>query len=102
MTVDGPIPPSAFVERTALAWRRTGLTLFAVALGGAKLAQVAQTWIAVTLAAVTAVVALLVVARAEQLLLSRTDPMAPRALLMTAVVAAAVTLAVSGVALALA
>ena len=102
MTVDGPLPPSAFVERTALAWRRTGLTLFAVALGGAKIAQVAQTWVAVSLAGATALTALAVVVRAEQLLLTRSEPTSSRALLMTAVALAAVLLAASGVFVALA
>jgi uncharacterized membrane protein YidH (DUF202 family) len=101
VTVDGPTPPSAFVERTALAWRRTGLTLFAVALGGAKLAQEAQTWIATALAGITAIVALAVVARAEQLLLRDHEPPSSRALLMAVVTGAAVLLAASGVAMAL-
>ena len=94
--------PSAFVERTALAWRRTGLTLLAVALGGAKVAQVVQTWVAVLLASATALVALGVVARAEQVLLSRDDPRASRALLMSVVCCAAVALAISGMVLAVA
>jgi hypothetical protein len=103
MSVDGPVPPTAFVERTALAWRRTGLTLLAVALGGAKVAQVVQTWIAVLLAAATALAALGVVARAEQVLLRRDEPMAAsRAHLMSVVCCAAMVLAVSGIVLALA
>lgn len=101
MSLDGPVPPSAFVERTALAWRRTGLTLLAVALGGAKLAQVVQTWVAVALAGATALAALCVVARAEQLLLSRDAPTTPRAFLMGVVVVAAALLAASGIALAI-
>jgi uncharacterized membrane protein YidH (DUF202 family) len=102
MSVDGPVHPSAFVERTALAWRRTGLTLLAVALGGAKVAQVVQTWIALLLAGATALAALAVVARAERLLLTDHDPLASRALLMSVVCCAAMALAVSGVVLALA
>jgi uncharacterized membrane protein YidH (DUF202 family) len=102
MSVDGPVHPSAYVERTALAWRRTGLTLLAVALGGAKVAQVVQTWFAVLLAAATALAALGVVARAEQLLLRDDPTIGSRAQLMSVVCCATMVLAVGGVVLALA
>jgi hypothetical protein len=102
VTVNGPDPPTAFVERTALAWRRTGLTLFALALGGAKVAQVTKTWVAVSLAGATALMALAVVVRAEQLLISRSEPTSSRAVLMTSVVVAGVLLAATGAFMALA
>ena len=57
---------SAYVERTSLAWRRTGLALFALAVGAARIADVTDLLLAVGLAVVVGAAALALVFAAER------------------------------------